>query len=76
MKFPIRSQFISIFLSLTLICSGQIEEGGTDFGVINGVAVPVDFPELKLIINGNTAPGEIFLCNNDGPPYLLMFQWC
>ena len=61
MMFHFRSQVSFIFLSIALICSGQVEEGENDPGVINGVAVPFDFPELEVIVNENTAAGEIFL---------------
>lgn len=74
MQILLRSQFLLIFLGLTLICSGQLEEGGNDSGVINGVAVPAGFPELEIIVNENPAPGKIFMANNEGPPYLLMFE--
>ena len=45
--------------------------------LINGVAVPSDFPEIHVNIIGETAPGRIFIpannwiiiCNNDGTPY-------
>ncbi|NQT27380.1 aryl-sulfate sulfotransferase [candidate division KSB1 bacterium] len=48
--------------------------------LINGVAVPSDFPEIHINILGETAPGRIFIpankwiiiCNNDGTPY---FYW-
>ncbi len=45
--------------------------------LINGVAVPSDFPNISVNILGETAPGRIFIpatkwiiiCNNDGTPY-------
>ncbi len=45
--------------------------------LINGVAVPSDFPEIRANIFGETAPGRIFIpankwiiiCENDGTPY-------
>lgn len=45
--------------------------------LINGVAVPSDFPEIQVILLGETAPGRIFIpatdwliiCENDGTPY-------
>ena len=45
--------------------------------LMNGVAVPSDFPEIHVNILGETAPGRIFIpagkwviiCNNDGTPY-------
>ncbi len=45
--------------------------------LINGVAVPSDFPDIRVNILGETAPGRIFIpankwiiiCNNDGTPY-------
>lgn len=52
--------------------------------VINGVAVPSDFPTIETIVTGETAPGLIFyasnfrtegfgnyliMCKNDGTPY-------
>ncbi|MBN1782644.1 aryl-sulfate sulfotransferase [bacterium] len=45
--------------------------------LINGVAVPSDFPEIDVNIIGETAPGRIFIpatewiiiCDNDGTPY-------
>ena len=45
--------------------------------LINGVAVPSDFPEINVNILGETAPGRIFtttndwliILNNDGTPY-------
>jgi hypothetical protein len=70
----LRSKFLFILFSVALICSGQVEDGGTDPGVINGIAVPVDFPDLDILVNENTAPGKIFMANNQGPPYLLMFE--
>lgn len=54
-----------------------------DVRIINGVAVPSDFPEIQAIQNSPTAPGLIFyatnypnttgnyliICHNDGTPY-------
>jgi hypothetical protein len=45
--------------------------------LMNGVAVPSDFPEIRVTILGETAPGRIFIpagkwiiiCDNDGTPY-------
>jgi hypothetical protein len=45
--------------------------------LMNGVAVPSDFPEIRVNILGETAPGRIFIpadkwiiiCENDGTPY-------
>ncbi|MBN1479512.1 aryl-sulfate sulfotransferase, partial [candidate division KSB1 bacterium] len=45
--------------------------------LINGVAVPSDFPEIHVNILGETAPGRLFIpankwiiiCDNDGTPY-------
>ena len=45
--------------------------------LVNGVAVPSDFPAIQVSILGETAPGRIFIpagkwiiiCENDGTPY-------
>jgi len=81
---------MNVLLCINLTCAGQLEgdstwtAGGTistnttysdtDPNVINGVAVPVDFIKLIISHQGNTAPGQIFLANNEGPPYLLAFN--
>ena len=42
--------------------------------VINGVAVPSDFPLFASRIQGNTAPGYIFIDNWGGNPYNVIFK--
>jgi len=42
--------------------------------VINGVAVPVDFPGINIPINGNTSPGKIFLCNRTIHSYIMILE--
>ncbi|MBN1999915.1 aryl-sulfate sulfotransferase [candidate division KSB1 bacterium] len=46
-----------------------------DVREINGVSVPYDFPELEVTINetGNL-PGQLFLSNWIGRPYLLIYE--
>ncbi len=59
--------------------------GSTDIRLINGVAVPSDFPEIETKQYGSTAPGLVFYssnfrsegtgnyliaCQNDGTPYM------
>ena len=50
--------------------SGDTEPPAT----INGVAVPVDFPGINVTVNGNTAPGHLFMTNKEGPPYLMILK--
>lgn len=42
--------------------------------VINGVAVPVDFPEIHVPIHGNTAPGKIFIGTRTHHPYIMILE--
>jgi hypothetical protein len=42
--------------------------------VLNGVAVPNDFPFFSSPIQGNTAPGYIFIDNWGGNPYNVIFK--
>ena len=42
--------------------------------VINGVAVPSDFPFFTPTMNLETAPGYIFLNNWEGSPYIMIFR--
>ena len=42
--------------------------------VINGVAVPGDFPFFSPTINEETAPGHIFINNWNGSPYIMIFR--
>ncbi len=42
--------------------------------VINGVAVPSDFPLYELSIEGETAPGYLFLSNWTGTPYIMILE--
>ncbi|MBN1780617.1 aryl-sulfate sulfotransferase [bacterium] len=66
--------------------TGAAQTGGSP-RIINGVAVPGDFPTVRLIQNGETAPGRLFLgqtfpddavtnfyllvLNEDGTPYFF-----
>jgi hypothetical protein len=42
--------------------------------VINGVAVPSDFPPVSVDILQETAPGKLFLATEGGIPYLLILE--
>jgi len=42
--------------------------------LVNGIAVPSDFPEIIPSIQEKTAPGHIFMNNRTGPPYILIFK--
>ncbi|MBN2000748.1 aryl-sulfate sulfotransferase [candidate division KSB1 bacterium] len=42
--------------------------------MINGVSVPHDFPGFKSKILGPTAPGDLFLTNWGGTPYLMILK--
>ncbi len=71
--------------SLPAKASGMFpNRSASDVRLINGVAVPADFPVIQTHIYGETAPGRIFfactgpwggygnyiiICENDGTPY-------
>ncbi len=43
--------------------------------VINGVAVPADFPVMKpQILTNETAPGRLFLSSRFGPGYIMVLE--
>lgn len=42
--------------------------------VINGVSIPSDFPYFTPTISEETAPGDIFITNSVGSPYLLIYK--
>jgi len=44
------------------------------FSVINGVSVPSDFPLVTVNVLQETAPGRLFLANEGGIPYVLIFE--
>ncbi|MFA7288112.1 MAG: aryl-sulfate sulfotransferase [Melioribacteraceae bacterium] len=41
---------------------------------INGIAVPSDYPEVKIEINKNPAPGFIYMNNWGGTPYIMILD--
>ncbi|MFC2137837.1 aryl-sulfate sulfotransferase [Bacteroidota bacterium] len=45
-----------------------------DENIINGVAVPSDFPTFRPSIDGITAPGYLFLSNWTGTPYIMILK--
>ncbi len=51
-------------------------EEASDYGprIINGVAVPIDFPAFFPSINETTAPGYLFLQNWIGAPYIMILE--
>ena len=42
--------------------------------VINGVAVPSDFPPISISILEETAPGKLFLATAGGSPYIMILE--
>lgn len=74
MKFLIS---IEIFLLLLLAISPVLlnaQDGNTPPVVINGVSIPGDFPIFSQSINEEAAPGEIFITNSKGTPYLMILK--
>ncbi len=74
MRFLIRKQIIlSVFLALlhTLICA---QDANTPPVLINGVSLPGNFPRFTSTINEETAPGQIFITNREGIPYLMILE--
>ena len=53
--------------------SGQNQTYGTD-AVINGVAVPSDFPKMNISISKETAEGKIFIGNWGGTAYAMILE--
>lgn len=41
---------------------------------INGIVVPSDYPEVKIEINKNPAPGYIYMNNWGGTPYIMILD--
>lgn len=80
-----KSNFIKTVFFMVLISLLNSFELAANVRVINGVAVPSDFPIIETNILGETAPGRIFMsstffdsdsrsnyliiCENDGTPY-------
>ena len=52
---------------------GQMQTFGTDT-VINGVAVPSDFPKMNISISKETAKGKIFISNWGGTAYMMILE--
>jgi hypothetical protein len=46
----------------------------SDVTVLNGVAVPSDFPKIDVAIMQECAPGRLFLNNLDGIPYIMILE--
>ena len=42
--------------------------------IMNGVSIPVDYPEVKVEVNTNPSPGFIYLNNWGGIPYLMILN--
>jgi len=60
--------------SLDLADSGTPSKIMGEMSVINDVAVPADFPKIDVDILQETAPGKIFITNQTGVPYLIIFE--
>jgi hypothetical protein len=74
MKFLISLRIIlCVLLALlhTLICA---QDANTPPLVINGVSLPANFPRFTATINEETAPGQIFITNREGIPYLMILN--
>ncbi len=74
MKLQIRKQTISLLLLAFFFTHINAQDGNTPPVVINGVSLPGDFPRFSPSINEVTAPGEIFITNSEGVPYLMILK--
>ncbi|MCK9280192.1 MAG: aryl-sulfate sulfotransferase [Melioribacteraceae bacterium] len=54
--------------------TNSVKENTHEVQSINGVAVPSDYPEVKVEINTNPAPGYIYMNNWGGTPYLMILN--
>lgn len=61
--------------ALALLCTlASAQDGSVPPPVINGVSLPSDFPQFSPVIYNETAPGNIFITNRSGAPYLLIYK--
>ena len=58
------------FILLAIPATKQL----SDKLIINGVAIPADFPVVNHVRHDPTAPGKLFLTNYVGAPYLLILE--
>lgn len=52
----------------------KAQDGSVPPVVINGVSIPSDFPDFSPSIISETAPGQIYITNREGTPYLLIYE--
>ncbi len=74
MKLKIRKQIILTGFLAVLCTLASAQDGSVPPLVLNGVSIPSNFPNYSPVIYDETAPGNIFITNRLGAPYLLIYK--
>jgi hypothetical protein len=74
MKLLIRKQIILSGLLAFLCALVPGQDGTVPPLVMDGVSIPSNFPHFTITNVNETAPGNIFITNRAGAPYLLIYK--